>query len=105
LNRLTSSLDQTARWEKKLVLEEQQCLVLARVLLHKPRFLVTDGTLNATEEEARKLVINHLEDGLKDTAIINIGRVETDSRFFTRVLHLINDPNGRSFLPDLSVVL
>jgi len=35
----------------------------------------------------------------------SIGRVETDSRFFTRVLHLINDPNGRSFLPDLSVVL
>jgi putative ATP-binding cassette transporter len=104
LNRLSSSLDQTARWEKKLVLEEQQCLVLARVLLHKPRFLVTDGTFDATEEEARKLVINQLENGLKDTAIINIGRLERDNRFFTRVLHLIKDPNGPSFLPDLSLV-
>jgi putative ATP-binding cassette transporter len=75
---------------------------MARVLLHKPRFLVTDETLDATEEVARKLVISHLEDPLKDTAIINISRLETASRFFTRVLHLIKDPNGRCFLPDLS---
>jgi hypothetical protein len=46
----------------------------------------------------------HLEDGLKDTAIINIGRLATNSRFFTRVLHLHKNPNGRSFLPELSVV-
>jgi vitamin B12/bleomycin/antimicrobial peptide transport system ATP-binding/permease protein len=103
LHHLASSLDQIGRWEKQLVLEEQQCLVLARVLLHKPRLLVTDETLDATEEDARKLVINQLEDGLKDTAIINIGRLETGSRFFTRVVDLIKDPHGRSFKPDLSV--
>ena len=102
LHHLASSLDQIGRWEKQLVLEEQQCLVLARILLHKPRLLVTDESLDATEEEARKLVINHLKEGLKDTAIINIGRLETENRFFTRVIDLIKDPDGRSFKPHLS---
>ena len=34
-----------------------------------------------------------------DAAIINIGRPETKSHFFTRVLHLVKDPLGRRFLP------
>jgi vitamin B12/bleomycin/antimicrobial peptide transport system ATP-binding/permease protein len=102
LNRITSSLDQIARWENELVLEEQQCLVLTRLLLHKPGFLVTDETLDTLEEEARKLAMKFFEEELKNTVIINIGRPETRSQLFTRVLHLIKDPNGHSFKPDLS---
>lgn len=101
LNRLSSSLDQIERWEKKLVVEEQQCLVLARVLLHKPRFLITEGTLDALEEEARKTLINLFETDLKDMAIVNIGRYDTGNQYFTRILHLIKDPNGPSFKLDL----
>jgi putative ATP-binding cassette transporter len=105
LHRLSSELDQIARWERELAPEEQQSLVLARVLLHQPRFLVTDGTLDALEEDLRKLVINLFEDGLKGMAVINIGRHETDKRYFTRVLHLTKDPNGRCFVPDVNVSL
>jgi ABC-type uncharacterized transport system fused permease/ATPase subunit len=102
LNPLSSSLNEIARWENELVLEEQQCLVLTRLLLHKPGFLVTDETLDTLEEEARKLAIKLFEEELKNTVIINIGRPETRSQLLTRLLHLIKDPNRHSFKPDLS---
>ena len=35
--------------------------------------------------------------------IINIGRLDANSDFFTRVLHLVKDPQGRCFLPNLRV--
>jgi putative ATP-binding cassette transporter len=40
LNRLSSSLDRDARWDRELTDDEQKCLVFARVLLHKPRWVV-----------------------------------------------------------------
>jgi len=103
LNRLSSSLDRVARWDRELTDDEQQCLVFTRILLHKPRWVVIDEVLDALEDDARKRVISLFNNGLKDAAIINIGRPEAKSHFFTRVLHLIKDPHGRCFLPDLSV--
>ena len=103
LDRLSSSLDQIARWDKELSDEEQQCLVLTRVLLHKPRLVVIDEALDPLDDDARNRVLRLLNDELKDAAIINIGRPETESHFFTRVLHLVKDPQGRCFLPDLRV--
>jgi ABC-type uncharacterized transport system fused permease/ATPase subunit len=52
---------------------------------------------------ARKRIISLCQDRLKDAAIIYIGRPETGSHFFTRVLHLIKDPRGSCFIPRLSV--
>jgi putative ATP-binding cassette transporter len=105
LHRLSSELDKIARWERELTPEEQQCLVLARVLLHRPRFLVTDGNFDVFDKDLRELVIKLFADGLRGTAVINIGRQETDKSYFTRVLHLTKDPNGLCFVPDLSVAL
>jgi hypothetical protein len=38
--------------------------------------------------------------GLKEAAIINIGRPESKRHFFKRVLHLIKDPRGVCFIPE-----
>jgi putative ATP-binding cassette transporter len=103
LDRLSSSLDQITRWDKQLSDEEQQYLVLARVLLHKPRVVVIDEALDPLDDDARNRVLNLLNDELKDAGIINIGRPETKSHFFTRVLRLVKDPQGRCFLPDFRV--
>jgi vitamin B12/bleomycin/antimicrobial peptide transport system ATP-binding/permease protein len=103
LDRLPSSLNQIARWDKELGYEEQQSLVLTRVLLHRPCFLVIDEALDPLDDDARNRVLRLLNDQLKDAGIINIGRPETKSHFFTRVLHLVKDPYGRSFLPDSTV--
>ncbi|MBV8377875.1 MAG: ABC transporter ATP-binding protein/permease [Verrucomicrobia bacterium] len=100
LDRLSSSLSQVARWDKELTDEEQQCLVLGRVLLHKPRLVVIDEALDALDDDTRNRVLRLLDDELKEAGVINIGRPETKIRFFTRVLHLVKDPQGRCFLPD-----
>ena len=42
LERLSSSLNRDARWDKELADEEQQRLALARILLHKPRWVVIE---------------------------------------------------------------
>jgi len=99
LNRLSSSLDRVARWDRELTDDEQQCLVFTRILLLKPRWVVIDEALDALDDDARKRVISLF----KDAAIINIGRPEAKNHFFTRVLHLIKDPHGRCFIPDRSV--
>src|SRR5271166_4226750 len=99
LERLSDSLDRITRWDKELTDEEQQCLVLTRVLLRKPRWLVIDEALDALDADARKRLTSLYKDWLQGTAIINIGRPETKHYFFTRVLHLVRDAEGRCFIP------
>jgi putative ATP-binding cassette transporter len=102
LERLSSSLDRIARWERELTDDEQQSLVFARILLHKPRWVVIDEALDGLEDEARNRVMSLFDDGLTHAAIIYIGQPEIDNHFFTRVLHLIKDPHGSCFIPDHS---
>ncbi len=97
LGHLSSSLDRSARWDRELTDDEQQCLVFARLPLHKPRWVVIDEALDALDDDAHKRVKALFNDALADAAIINIGRPEGRDRFFTRVLHLIKDPKGRMF--------
>ena len=103
LNRLSSSLDRITRWDRELSDDEQQCLVFTRLLLRKPRWVVIDEALHALEDDAHQRMISLLRDGLKDVAVINIGRPEAKNHFCKRVLHLIKDPHGRCFIPNLSV--
>ncbi len=103
LDRLSSSLDRTARWERELTDDEQQYLVLARIVLHKPHWVVIDEALDALDDDARNRAISLFKAALKDAAIINIGRPETKHHYFKRVLHLVKDPRGVCFVPDPSV--
>jgi putative ATP-binding cassette transporter len=100
LSRLSSSLDRVARWDRELTDDEQQCLVFGRILLHKPRWLVIDEALDGLDDDVRKRVMGLLNDGLKNAAIINIGRPETRHHFFKRVLHLVRDPHQSCVIPD-----
>jgi vitamin B12/bleomycin/antimicrobial peptide transport system ATP-binding/permease protein len=102
LSRLSSSLDHVARWDRELSDDDQQSLVFTRILLHNPRWVVIDEALDGLDRERRKRFVNLFKDRLKHTAILNIGRAETKDHFFTRVLHLIKDPKGTCFIPDLS---
>jgi putative ATP-binding cassette transporter len=100
LERLSSSLNRDARWDKELTDEEQQCLALARILLHKPRWVVIDEALDALDDDARKRVMGLFTTSLQQAAIVNIGRPETEHQYFKRVLHLVKDPRGVCFIPD-----
>ena len=102
LDRLTSSIDQAVRWDKELSFDEQQRLVFTRMLLHKPHCVVIDEALDTLDDGTRKCIMRLFNDKLKDTTIVNIGRPETNSQFFTRVLHIIKESAGRCFKPDIN---
>jgi putative ATP-binding cassette transporter len=80
-------------------------LVFTRLLLRKPRWVVIDAALHALEEDAHERMISLIQDGLKDAAVINIDRREAQNHSFKRVLHLIKNPLGRCFIPDLGVTV
>jgi putative ATP-binding cassette transporter len=95
LGHLAEGLDRIARWERELPREEQQRLAFARLLLHKPRWLFLDEALDHLEADTRNLVFDIFGQELAQSAIINIGEARTHGGFFTRVLHLIHDPEGQ----------
>jgi putative ATP-binding cassette transporter len=97
LGHLSTSLDRSARWDRELTDDERQCLIFARLPLHKPRWVVIDEALDALDDDARERVMTLFKGPLADAAIINIGRPGGRDQFFTRVLHLIKDPKGRIF--------
>jgi putative ATP-binding cassette transporter len=96
LGHLARSLDRSARWDRELTDDEQQCLVFARLPLIKPRWLVIDEALDALDDEVRERMMAMLRETLPEAAIIYIGRQQRD-HFFTRVLHLVKDTAGRRF--------
>jgi putative ATP-binding cassette transporter len=92
LKQLTSSLDREARWDRELSDDDQQCLVFARLPLHKPRWVVIDQALDSLDEHARERVLAIFSDVLADTAVIDIGQRKPRDHLFARVVHLIKDP-------------
>ena len=99
LAHLLPGLDRVARWERELTREEQDKLVFARLLLHKPRWILLDGAIDRLDQDARGLVLDVFGQELAEAAIVNIGQADTHSGFFERVLHLIEDPEGQRLAP------
>jgi vitamin B12/bleomycin/antimicrobial peptide transport system ATP-binding/permease protein len=99
LDKLVPDLGQSARWDRKLSEEDQQALVIARLIVHKPRWIIADDALDLLDPEQRKRVISILEHGLKDAAVLKLGRTETLDGLFTRSLHIVRDSSGLRFAP------
>jgi vitamin B12/bleomycin/antimicrobial peptide transport system ATP-binding/permease protein len=93
---LEPRLDRIARWERELSYEDQQKLAFARLLLHKPRWIVLDEALDHLDEDTRRLVLDIFNQELAAAAIINIGQADMLGGFFKRILHLVQDPQGQS---------
>ena len=88
-------LDRASRWDRELNWDEQQSLMLARLLIHEPRWVVIDEVLDAIDGETRTRALEIFSKDLKDAAIIHIGRGNAADPSFTRFLHLIKDPEIR----------
>jgi putative ATP-binding cassette transporter len=84
---LLPALDLEQRWDKDLSLEEQQRLALARLLLHRPRWVVLNEALGALDEEHRRSVQAIFEHELVDTAVVSIGRSPARNGFYHRTLY------------------
>jgi len=92
LKQLTTSLDKEARWDRELSDDDQQCLVFARLPLHKPQWVVIDQALDSLEEHVRERVLSVFKEVLADMAVIDIGQRKRHDHLFTRVIHLVKDP-------------
>src|SRR3984893_3418887 len=99
LGNLSPGLDRIARWGRESAGEEQLKLAFARLLLHKPRWVLLDEAIDHLDEDTRSLVFDIFGQELADATIINIGRADTQKGFYTRILHLIGDPEGQRLAP------
>ena len=95
LERLTPSLDEVRRWDHELNEDEQQAIAFARLMLHAPRWVLIDEALDSIDVGTRERVMDMFTRDLAHSGLIYIGRADPKGGFFSRVLHLVNDPTAR----------
>ncbi len=105
LPHLVSALDTAAPWEKELSDPEQQGLSFARLLLHKPRWVVIDTALDTFSPQMRRALFDALRKELSETSVLAISGVEHTYDFFDRLISLSLCPenDGAEGLPAASV--
>ena len=88
LSHLIPLLDEEERWDKSLSLDQQQRLVFARLILHKPGYVVLDDVGAALAEEHRQLMYELFKDELGGSTVVNITRTEPTDSFYHRTVRL-----------------
>jgi putative ATP-binding cassette transporter len=94
LGRLVPLLDQEQPWDKDLPLDEQQSLAFARLLLHRPKWVLIDDAMSALDEDRRRAMLSIFERELAGAALISTGRGPARDGFYTRILHLRHLADG-----------
>jgi len=102
LERLVPMLDVAHRWDHELSEDEQQTLAFARLLLHSPPWVLIDEVLDSLDDDARQTVLDLFGKDLERTGVIHIGRADAHDHVFSRVLHLVKDPDLRRLQPAAS---
>jgi putative ATP-binding cassette transporter len=96
LDRLAPSLDRNSGWDQEMTLDEQQRIALARMLLHKPDWVIQDEAMSELDEENRRLAEDLFREELAHAALISIGRKDGNGRFYDRIIELQLSPPGLS---------
>ncbi|MGX9142808.1 ABC transporter ATP-binding protein/permease [Mesorhizobium sp. 128a] len=99
LERLSSSLDRSARWGRELGDDEQRSLAFARLALRKPKWVIIDEAMDAFDGPSLRRVLSMLEKRLPRTAILNIGRGLHSNQFFPRALSIVKDSGAPALKP------
>jgi putative ATP-binding cassette transporter len=84
IGRVRGGIDVVNRWDKELTIDEQRRLVLGRILLHRPRWLIQDESMSELDEESRALAMSIFANELAETAVISIGRHDPSHEFYQR---------------------
>ncbi|MPN35553.1 Vitamin B12 transport ATP-binding protein BacA [bioreactor metagenome] len=77
LPRLTDKLSRVDDWGKLLSVGEQQCLSIARAILHQPEWLFLDESTSSMDTETEHHIYRLLQKNMPNTALISIGHRET----------------------------
>jgi ABC-type uncharacterized transport system fused permease/ATPase subunit len=99
LDHLKPLLDTEDRWDRRLSDAEKKRLLIARVILQKPRSVVFNGAMVGLDRETRRRIEVVFGRDLADVGVLNIGQYPNESGFFTCSLRLAHEPSGRCFKP------
>ena len=99
LEHLEPLLDTVERWDRRLTDDEKQRLAFARVVMHRPLWIVVQNALDVLDPESRTRIRELLMGDFADMGIINIGHDLPEEGIYARKLHLQVDPGGLSFKP------
>ena len=98
LGRLVPLLDERRRWDHELNEDQQQAVAFARLMLHTPSWILVDEALDSIDVDTRERIREMFSRELAHAGLIYIGRADPKGGFFSRVLHLTNDPASRRLL-------
>lgn len=93
LAHLLRHLDEERRWDRELALEEQQCLAFARLLLHRPSWVLMDDPLNALEAERRGELFAIFDHELAGCSVFAVGRSAAAAPAGCRTMELVEIHN------------
>jgi putative ATP-binding cassette transporter len=88
LGNLIERLDEKERWDKILSVGEQQRLILARLLIHAPRWVFLEDAMLSMDTEDCGLMLSIFEQELSSSAVIGIGSAPALDGFYHRTLYL-----------------
>ncbi len=91
LKRLTNCLEDVERWDKQLSNDEQQMLAFARVVLHRPAWIIMDDATSDLDITQTRRVFAAL-DTLTEVTVVSLTRSEDLGDFFRRSIRLGRRP-------------
>jgi putative ATP-binding cassette transporter len=99
LERLSTSLDRSARWEHELGDDEQRMLAFARLGLQRPKWVIIDEALDTFDGVSLRRVLSMMGTRLAGAGILNIGRGQHNNQFFPRALTIVKDTGAPALKP------
>lgn len=94
LEHLIPRLEEDQRWDRILSLGEQQRLAFARVLLHRPRWVLMDEATAALDEANQDAMMRLFREELAESALVSIGHRPGLDAYHDRTLTLVRGTDG-----------
>ncbi|MBV8663991.1 MAG: hypothetical protein JO107_12920 [Hyphomicrobiales bacterium] len=99
LDHLEPLLDTADRWDRRLTDDEKQRVAFARIVLHRPLWIVVQNALDVLDPDSRLRIRALMMGDFAGMGVINIGHDMPEEGVYARKLHLQVDPGGVSFKP------
>ncbi|MDN3565218.1 ABC transporter ATP-binding protein/permease [Paeniroseomonas aquatica] len=91
---LVGRLDEQGRWDRSLSLGQQQRIGFARLLLHRPDWILLDEATSAVDEAGQAALMGLFAVELVGSTLVSIGHRDGLVRHHDRVLRLVAGPAG-----------